>query len=82
MLAHRQVWAKIEQAAGDEARAKELIRASVNLDGAGAAAMHAGAKFMERTVGGSRAARKLYDRILSVDPSFAPSLQVRSTRSL
>ena len=70
-----QVWAKIERAAGDEDRAKELIRASVNLKGAGAAALNAGAKFMERTVGGNRAARKLYDRVLAIDPGYAPSLQ-------
>lgn len=81
MLASWQVWAKIERAAGDEDRAKELIRASVNLKGAGAAAINAGAKFMERTVGGNRAARKLYERVLSMDPGYAPSLQVRTSLS-
>lgn len=73
------MWAKIEQAAGDDGRAKELIRASVELtgkDAPAALAIHAAAKFLERSGGSSRAARKLYERVLSVNPSHAPSLQV------
>ena len=71
------MWAKIEHAAGDGARARELMAASVALPGCGPAAVHAAAKFVERTAGGARAARQLYERALAMDSGHAPSLQVR-----